>query len=60
MTPAQLRRWRIEELKATQATAAEALGMSVQGYIHLEAGRRRIAPWIVKLTRYITRYGLIE
>ena len=60
MTPAQLRRWRTEELKATQEVAAETIGMSLKGYKKLEQGERRIAPWIVKLTRYITCYGVIE
>jgi hypothetical protein len=60
MTPAQLRRWRIRQLRATQEIAAEALGVSVDGYIKYENGQRPIKPWIVKLTRYITRYGVMD
>jgi transcriptional regulator with XRE-family HTH domain len=60
MTPAQLRRWRTNVLNATQEVAARAIGMSVDGYIKLENGQRPIKPWIAKLTRYITRYGVIK
>ncbi len=60
MTAAQLRRWRNNALKATQEVAARAIGMSVDGYIKLENGQRPIKAWIVKLTRYITRYGVIR
>jgi transcriptional regulator with XRE-family HTH domain len=51
MTPAQLRRWPTQQLKAAQEVAAGALGMSVKGYMKLETGERRIAPWIEKLVR---------
>jgi hypothetical protein len=60
MTPTQLRRWRTQELQATQEIAADALGMSVAGYIKLEQGQRPIKPWIIKLVRYITRYGVMD
>ena len=60
MTPTQLRRWRTDVLKATQEVAAKQLGMSVKGYEKLEQGERRIAPWIEKLVRYITRFGVID
>ena len=60
MTPMQLRRWRTDVLKATQEVAAKQLGMSVKGYEKLEQGERRIAPWIEKLVRYITRFGVID
>ena len=60
MTPVQLKRWRTKRLKATQEVAAKALGMSTAGYIKIEQGQRQIAPWIEKLVRYITRYGVMD
>jgi hypothetical protein len=60
MTPDQLRRWREKTLQATQMEAAEALGLSWGGYVKLEHGDRPIAPWIEKLVRYITRYGVMD